>query len=164
MTKLNARLESESIVRRYTAVALLTGALPVPAASAAIVAEQAVMFTHVAAIYGADVSFGTVLASMGGTATLNTAGRALFVEGMRWINATFAAGMATPLVSALGATTAGVQTWLLGQLAVAIAENGGNPLPEVAAKAVLERARVAFDAIDWTAETDVLGASAERSA
>jgi hypothetical protein len=47
-------------------------------------------------------------------------------------------------VCALGATTAGLQTWIVGKLAIAISENGGDPIPPRDARPILDEARASF--------------------
>ncbi len=51
-------------VQRFTVAAMATGAIPVPAAFGAIVAENAAMVAVVAAACGVPVSLATVAASM----------------------------------------------------------------------------------------------------
>lgn len=140
----SADARSTAVVRNYTLLAMGTGAVPLPAATAAIVTENAVMIGHIGAVYGVAVTAETVIASLGAVAVLNMGGRALFIEGMRALNA-LGGGLATVAVSALGATTAGVQTWMIGHLAIAIAKNGGQPVDPGTSQRVMEDARESFD-------------------
>jgi hypothetical protein len=64
-------------------------------------------------------------------------------------------GVASVLVSGLGATTAGVQTWVIGHLTIAIAENGGNPLPQPQAAEVVASAASTFSSRDHAPDESV---------
>ena len=140
------RDRAESLVRKFTGVALTTGAVPVPAASAAVVAENAAMVNAVAAAMGVPVSVGTVVKSMGPVGCANVLGKAVFMEGARLLSwGAGPGGMAA--VSALGATTAGLQTWVLGQLTIAICEHGGKRLPSELSAGVVDTAKRSFDKI-----------------
>lgn len=140
--------EAKAIVRGFTLLALATGAVPVPAASAAIALENTVLFAAVGGALGAEVTVASVLTSIGTLGTLNLAGRALFMEGAKLLGwATGPFGL--PAVCALGAATAAGQTWALGQLAIAIARNGGIPLPVAEARHILARADTDFAAGTW---------------
>jgi len=135
---------ARKVIRNYTLVAMATGAVPLPTASVAIVTENAMMISHVAASFGVPVSVGTVAASLGTVGMLNLGGRALFVEGMRALN-TLGGGIASIAISALGATTAGLQTWGIGFLALEIARRGGAPVEHREAAAIIESAKASFD-------------------
>jgi uncharacterized protein (DUF697 family) len=135
---------AKAIIRNYTLLAMGTGAIPFPSASLAIVTENALMIGHIAACFGVPVSVDTVAASLGTVGLLNLGGRALFVEGMRVLN-TLGGGLASFAVSALGATTAGVQTWAIGHLALEIARRGGVPVGHAEAAAVIKAAKASFD-------------------
>ena len=146
------RDHASSHVRTFTVVAMATGAVPVPGASIAIVAESAAMVNAVASAYGVSISVGTVVAALGPAAAVNAIGRAVFVEGARllgWAAGPFGIGA----VSALGAATAGLQTWTLGQLAIALSENGGIPLAVDQAQHVIAGARETFDSFRREPET-----------
>lgn len=130
---------AQNTVLYFTGVAAVTGAIPVPAASVAIVAENATMIATVGAELGARISLEAVVASLGVLGSVNMIGRAVFVEGARGMG-WFAGPAGVAGVSALGATTAAVQTWCLGQLAIAIARNGGLALARGAARRVLNDA------------------------
>ncbi len=54
-------------------------------------------------------------------------------------------GQSGALRSALGVTSAAIQTWILGQLAVAYFEGGGQPLSQTMARQLAADARAAFD-------------------
>ncbi len=139
-----SRQRAEALVHRYTALAAATGAIPLPAGSGAIIVENAALIAHVGAAYGVTVTLPSVAASLSTLALLNLGARNLFVEGMRALNAV-GGGLGTALVSGFGATTAGVQTWIVGHIAIAIAEHGGQPLPAGGAAAVVEEARQTYE-------------------
>ena len=142
-TELDA--ECNRIVAYYTLAAAGTGAIPLPAASAAIIAEDSAMVVHIAARYGVDVSLGTVLTSLGTMTALNMAGRTLFIECARVLSWGTGNPWAAVALSGIGATTAGVQTYIVGQLAVAIAQNGGNPLSDQVAQRIVDNAKNTYD-------------------
>jgi hypothetical protein len=134
---------AQQVVRQFTAAAALIGAVPVPAASAAIVAENAAMVACVARELGVPVSLQTVAQSLRMLASVNLVGRALFVDIARLFG--WAAGpLGLAGLSALGASTAGLQTWIVGQLAIAIGQNGGAVLSSEAASQVVAAARSSY--------------------
>jgi uncharacterized protein (DUF697 family) len=118
----------DKLIWQYTAVAAATGAVPVPAVTAALVAENTAMIAAIAKATNQPVTPGGIIASLGTVGSMNMLGRAVFVEAARLLG--WAAGpLGIAGVSAIGASTAALQTWLIGQLAVAVAENGGLALP-----------------------------------
>ncbi len=135
--------EAKQTVNQFTVAACATGAIPVPAASVAIVAENAAMIGKVASDLGVDVSLADVVASMGTVAAVNAMGRAVFVEAARAIG-WFAGPAGVAGVCALGATTAGLQTYVLGNLAIAIAQNDGRALSPEKAKRIQAQATRGF--------------------
>ena len=144
--------EARAVVRGFTLLAAGTGAVPVPGASAAILVENAVMFGVVGGTLGVPVTVESVLASLGVFGCLNAAGRQLFMEGarlMRWASGP----LGLPGLCAWGAATAAGQTWALGQLAIAIAiaRNGGVPLPTTATQQVLENGLSDYASHAWRA-------------
>jgi len=68
-------LRAESIVAKYTLAAAATGAIPVPAASAAVVVETAMMFGHLSSVLGAEITWASIVESLGDATTLNAVGR-----------------------------------------------------------------------------------------
>ncbi len=140
-----AEARAQSCVVKYTLAAAGTGAIPLPGASLAIIAENAIMVGHVSAAMGQPVTLESVAISFGAVAALNVGLRTVFVEGMRAINAAAFGGLGAPLVCALGASTAALQTWMLGHLAIAIAKNGGTPLGKGPAGKVIDAAKRTFD-------------------
>ena len=142
---------TEKTVRRFTLAAMATGAIPVPAASAAIVAENAAMISVIASQLGVPVVVELVAKSLGVAGTLNMFGRAVFVEAARAIGwAAGPAGLAG--VSALGAAMAGIQTWVVGQLAVEIAKNHGRSLTPAKVRRTLREAKSNFK--DWRSQAN----------
>lgn len=136
----SAHERARAVVLRYTGIAAATGAVPVPAASAAIVAENAAMINEVAGCFGVPISVSTVVSSLGMAGVVNVLGRALFVEAARLMG-WFAGPLGVAGVSALGASTAALQTITLGFLAIAIAENGGAELERRNAQRAIAEAR-----------------------
>ena len=127
----------------FVAAATITGAIPVPSASIAVAAETVLMINTIAATMGVPISPASVASSLGGAAAVNMVGRQLFIEGARFL-ADVTGGWALPVVCAWGATTAALQMWILGQLTIAICENGGVELAAEAARRVVEAAMRSF--------------------
>jgi len=134
------RTRADAHLWEFTAVAAITGAIPVPGSSVAIVAENAVMVNVLAGDMGVPISIETVVTSMGSIALFNQLGRTVFIEGARLLG--WALG---PAICMLGATTAALQTWCLGKLVIAICENGGRVIPRRLAEDVMREARESFD-------------------
>lgn len=108
----------------FVAAAGFTGAVPAPAASAAIVVENAVMVGALARILGQPITVADVIAAFGVVGAANQVGRAVFIEGARWLG--WGGGPAVVVaVSGLGALTAAAQTWLIGEVVILLATNGG---------------------------------------
>lgn len=143
----NEKLEQQSkaILTKYVLAATATGAVPVPAASAAIVAENALMINHIAAIYGHEISVRTVVASIGMLPAANMIGRAVFIEVARALCWGGAFVGAPVLVSAIGAGTAGLQTYLIGLITIEIAKRGGEKLSDSAVKDIFRKGKNNFD-------------------
>lgn len=141
------------VVRRYTVLGIATGAIPVPAVSLALVAENASMINEIAGCYGVPISPATVVGSMGMMTAVNQVGRAVFVEAARAMG-WFTGPLGVPGIVVLGAATAGLQTYILGHLAIAIAENGGEVLEKFQARSVIAAAKVSYDDIDWDVERE----------
>jgi len=137
------RREAERIVARFTAAATTVGAMAVPSATLAIVAIDAAMLASLSETFGVRVSFATISASLGITGTANAIGRSIFVEAARALG--WGAGpLGIAGVAALGATTAGLQTWVLGRLAIAVCEHGGERIPSVMTRDLVRDAKEAF--------------------
>jgi hypothetical protein len=140
--------DAERIVRAFTAAAAATGAIPVPGASFAVVAENATMVAAVSSALGVEVTVAKVVASMGARAAVNQLGKRVFLEGARAMG-WFAGPLGVAGVSALGATTAALQTWSVGQLAIAIGRNGGRVLDEAAGESASRDAEDRFRRGEW---------------
>jgi len=147
--------KAESIVAWYTLAAAATGAIPVPAASAAVVAENGAMISHVASAMGVPISVGTVLESVGVMGVANIVGRQLFIEGARLLSWGTGSVWALAALSALGAGTAGVQTYIIGRLAIEISKNGGQCLTVLKSAKVIADSKNTYDAFvkTWSGRT-----------
>ena len=96
-------LYPETLKCLYAAAA--NGAVPVPAASAAIVGENAVMIIgHIA---NAMVGIAEAVKSIGTVGVVNQVGRALFIEVGKFLS-WGTGGLTMPLLMDAGATTAGL--------------------------------------------------------
>lgn len=134
-------LKAKEIVAYYTLAATTTGAIPVPAASAAIVAENGIMLSHIASTLGVNITVEMVIASIGLAGTLNFIGRNLFVEGARLLSWGTGSIWAAGGLMALGASTAGIQTYIIGMIAIEIAKNDGKQLEMKHSKALIVEAK-----------------------
>lgn len=129
------------VVAYYTLAAAGTGAVPVPAASAAIVAENGLMITHIAGKLGQTIDISTVISSIGITGTLNVVGRNLFIEGARLLSWGTGSIWALATLSAFGASTAGLQTYIIGMLAIEIGKNNGHRLTSEISDKIIRQAK-----------------------
>lgn len=136
---------ARQIVGWYTLAAAGTGAVPVPASSIAIVANNGFMMAHVAAVMKSPVGWWTVVNSLGIAGTLNVLGRAVFIEGAKGLAWGTGSLWALFGLSALGATTAGLQTFIIGPLAIEIARNGGQAIDQATAAALVAAAKQNYD-------------------
>jgi uncharacterized protein (DUF697 family) len=143
----NVKCEQESkvVLRTFVLAAIATGAVPVPAASAAIVAENALMISKIAGIYGCEITVGTIVASLGVLQTANMVGRQVFIEAARTLSWGAAFSGAPILVSAIGAGTAGLQTYLIGLIAIEIAKGGGEKLSRSVVNGIIRKGKDDFD-------------------
>lgn len=137
--------QSAAVLKKYVLAAVATGAVPVPAVSAAIVAENALMVNHIASVYGCEISIGTVVASIGFLGTANLVGREVFIEAARLLSWGAAFTGAPVLVSAIGGGTAGLQTYLIGLVAIEIAKRGGARLSRGAVTDIFRKGQDNFD-------------------
>ena len=137
--KPNRDEEAIDIVGWYTLAASAAGAVPVPASSAAIVANNGFMIAHISSIYATDVSWDTVIASLGIAGTLNIAGRAVFIEAAKTLAWGTGSFWSLAALSAVGATTAALQTYIIGLLAIEIAKKGGTALSASVANTVISK-------------------------
>ncbi len=142
---------AKEVVAYYTLAATGTGAIPVPAASAAIIAENGLMIAHIASKLGQAIDIQTVITSLGISGSLNIVGRNLFVEGAKLLSWGAGSIWAIAALSALGATTAGVQTYILGMLSIEIGKNNGKALTQEKASLVIEKAKNNYDSFtnEW---------------
>ncbi len=142
---------AKEVVAYYTLAATGTGAIPVPAASAAIIAENGLMIAHIASKLGQAIDIQTVITSLGISGSLNIVGRNLFVEGAKLLSWGAGSIWAIAALSALGATTAGVQTYILGMLSIEIGKNNGEALTQEKASLVIEKAKNNYDSFtnEW---------------
>lgn len=104
------------------------------------------MINAIASAHGMSVDLQTIITSLGLVGGVNLIGRAVFVEAARAMG-WFAGPLGVGGVMLLGAFTAGMQTWMLGELAIAICENGGRAIPPDRTRTLLQAARAGFD--EW---------------
>lgn len=119
-----------SITGYYTVVAGGTGAIPVPGASAGIIANNALMIGHINSVMNSDIDYKDVLVSMGAATAINVFGRAAFVEmakSLGWLTGPLAPA-ALVGASALGATTAALQTYVIGLITIELTKGNGSDL------------------------------------
>lgn len=136
--------DAKEVVAYYTLAASATGAIPVPAASAAIIAQTGCMIAHVASKLGMNIDGSTVMASFGISGTLNVVGKNLFIEGGKLLSWGTGSVWALVALSALGAATAGVQTYTIGMLAIEICKNNGKALDPEKAGTVIDHAKSTY--------------------
>lgn len=141
---------ARDIVGWYTLAAAASGAVPVPASSVAIVANNGFMIAHVNAAMGSTVTWQGVVASLGMAGTLNIAGRTVFIEGAKALSWGTGSFWALVGLSALGATTAGLQTCVIGLIAIEMAKNGGSPVDHETTGDIVATAKASF--VDFVAE------------
>jgi hypothetical protein len=91
------------------------------------------------------VQWQTVVASLGVAGTLNVAGRAVFIEAAKALAWGTGSLWAAVALSSVGAGTAGLQTYVVGLLAIEIARHGGRPLSEAEGAAILDQAKKTYD-------------------
>lgn len=135
---------ARNIVGWYTLAAAGTGAFPVPASSVAIVANNGFMIAHLSAIYASEISWQNVIASMGVAGTLNMAGRTVFIEAAKALAWGTGSVWALAGLSAIGAATAGLQTYIVGQIAIKIAQKSGKVLTAEEAKGLISQAKKTY--------------------
>ena len=142
---------AKEVVAYYTLAAAGTGAVPVPAASVAVVAENGVMITHIASKLGQEIDLSTVISSISIAGTLNVVGKSLFIEGARLLSWGTGSIWALAALSAFGASTAGVQTYMTGMLAIEIGKNNGHRLPPEISGNIIKEAKRTYDSFkrEW---------------
>ncbi len=129
------------VVGWYTLLASGTGAIPLPASSAAIIAEDCAMITHLSAICGQRVSLLTVFESMGVLAAANLFGKTLFIEIAKLLGWGTASPWLLAALCGVGAATAGLQTYIIGLLSIEILKNGNAVIPRHEARNLIEFAK-----------------------
>ncbi|MEA1878442.1 MAG: hypothetical protein U9N86_16495 [Bacteroidota bacterium] len=135
---------AKNIIGWYTLVATATGAVPVPASSVAIVANNGFLIAHISSLFSKDIEWEHVIGSMGVAGTLNMAGRAVFVEAGKAL--AWGTGFVWALagLSAVGAATAGLQTYIIGLITIEIAQKQGKPLTSGEAKDLISYAKKTY--------------------
>lgn len=148
--KVTAESRARDIVGWYTLGAGASGAVPLPATSAAIVANNGFMLVHISAAMGKAVAWDDVLKSLGIAGTLNIAGRTVFVEAAKALGWGTGSVWALAALSAVGATTAALQTYVIGLIAIEICRNGGVPISPGDAAKIVDLAKASLG--NFTAE------------
>jgi len=131
---------AREVVINYTVMAAATGACPVPTASVAVVAEDGIMISHVASVLDAKISVATVAQSVGAMSILNIVGRQLFIEIARLLSWGTGSWWAFAGLCACGAGTAGLQTYILGTIAIEIGKNDSQALVRDVARSIILQA------------------------
>lgn len=145
--------EAQKIVHKFTLIAAGTGAVPVPSASIAVIAENAAMIALVARSMGVAISAASVVQTYGALGALNALGRNVFIEGARVLAWGTGSVWAAAALSTLGATTAGLQTYILGSLAIAIGQNGGTALCNDLSLQIIEQCKKMYKTFVESSET-----------
>ncbi len=133
--------KARNVVGWYTSVATATGAVPVPATSAAIIANNGLMLGHIGSILDAEISWQKVVASFGVAGSLNIAGRTVFVEVAKILGWGTGSAWALAGLCAVGATTAGVQTYIIGLIAIEIGRKGGGVISQDEANEIISKGK-----------------------
>ncbi|MEA9438541.1 hypothetical protein VCX44_22760 [Aeromonas caviae] len=126
-----------NIVGWYMLLAQLKGAISIPLMSAAIVVNNGLMITHISKVYSVKITWESVVQSLGVAGALNAWGRLFFIEAAKAISWGTGNPWGAVAVSCCGIATAGLQTLLIGAVAIAIAKNGGQPLTAKEAASVI---------------------------
>ena len=113
---------ARNIVGWYTLVASVSGTVPIPASSFAIVANNVFMIAHIVAVIGQEVTWSNVIGSFRILNTLNFAGRLVFIEAAKALSWGTGSLWALAGLCAVGATTAGLQTYTIGLIGTEIAK------------------------------------------
>ena len=136
---------AKEIVAYYTLAAATTGAIPVPASSAAIIAENGLMLGHIQSALGVTITVASLAQSIGFAAGLNIVGRNLFIEGAKLLAWGTGSVWSASALSALGAGTAGLQTYIIGCIAIELAKNSGKPLDRRETGAIIDDCKASYD-------------------
>lgn len=150
----HAKLEAESkvVLKKHVLAAAVIGAIPAPAVSGALIAGNCVLLAQISSIYGCPINLGSIAQSMGAVASVNMIGRNVFLEAARCLSWGAAFTGAPVLVSAIGASTAGLQTYLIGLIAIEIGKRGGDPLSVAEVKCIVRSGKGDFGNFFATAE------------
>jgi uncharacterized protein (DUF697 family) len=136
--------QAKKIVANYTLLAAGSGAVPVPAASMVIVAQNGIMLAHIASAFGMKITVSSISESIGTAGSLNLIGRTVFMEGARLLAWGTGSIWAASALSVLGASTAGLQTFIVGRIAIEIAKKGGQPLTKSVAKKIIDECKSTY--------------------
>ncbi len=117
-----------------------------PASSVAIVGNNTYMVAHVSSAMGQTVRWQDVGASLGIMAGVNMIGRTVFIEGAKVLSWGTGSVWALAGLSALGAGTAGLQTYLVGTITIEMCLNGGVALERAHAQKAISNARSNYKA------------------
>ena len=142
------REEAERIVTEFAAAVMVTTHRPIPLSSLIRAAVVKRMLADVSEAMGAPVSLLTVARSVGLIGTLKTASRVALFEALRPAFGCPSAvqNMVEVAGTALGVSrAAGRQAWILGHVAIAVAENGGAVLTRDQTVEVMRDARSSFE-------------------
>lgn len=150
--KLKAPVESvkdkldrvRNITGWYTLIASGTGAIPIPASSAAIIANNAFMIAHINSIFDTEITWKKIISSFGVAGTLNIAGRTVFIEAAKVLSWGTGSLWALAALSVVGATTAGLQTYIIGLISIEIIKNGGKAISAKEAGKVIDMAKETY--------------------
>ncbi len=136
---------AEKKLAQCVLAASATGAIPVPATSVALIAENTVMISDIASIFEIQIDLHIVMESFSIVGVLNLIGREVFVEGAKLLAWGTGSVWAAAGLVALGATTAGVQTYMIGRLVIAICKNNGEPLNKKQASEIFKDAQTSYN-------------------
>ncbi len=125
----------------YALAAEAKGAVPIPLMSAAIAVNNGVMITHISKQFSVKITWESVVQSLGVAGALNAWGRLLFIEAAKAISWGTGNPWGAAALSCCGMATAGLQTLLIGAVAITIAKNGGQALTAKEAASVITMAK-----------------------
>lgn len=147
--------DAKEVIAYYTLTAMTAGAVPVPASSTAIIAQNAIMIAHVSSKMGMQIDVQTVMSSMGIATSLNVVAKNLFIEGAKLLSWGTGSIWALAALSAFGATTAGIQTYTVGMIVIEICKNNGRVLDSDKTTNVIELAQNSYDSFttEWKSKT-----------
>lgn len=133
------------IVGWYTLAAIAKGAVPIPAMSVAIVANNGFMIGHVSSVLSENVTWESIAASLGVSGSLNVCGRTVFIELAKTVSWGTGSPWAAVALSCFGGATAGIQTLIVGSIAIEIAKKGGKSLTAKEAGVVIAMAKANYE-------------------